>query len=169
VSRLRTPAQETARGRCDAAEIVEEVVATAATTAPQGTSLSALTGGAALAAVDADQLRRVVQNLVENAIKYSPDGGDVVVACASDGDGTVRIDVADEGIGIPPDQRDAIFEKFSRLDPQMGRGIGGTGLGLYICRELVRQMGGTIIVGDNPRGRGSVFTVRLPKPETEGT
>ena len=168
VSRMRTPAQEAARGRCDATEIVEKVVAAAATTAPPATTVCAVTDGPAPAAVDEDQLTRVVQNLVENAVKYSPDGGDVVVTCSA-ADGTIRIDVADEGIGIPPDQRDAIFEKFSRLDPQMGRGIGGTGLGLYICHELVRQMDGTIGVGDNPGGRGSVFTVRVPQLDSEGT
>ena len=168
VSRLRTPAQEPAVGRCDAAAIVDEVVAAAAASAPATTPVSAVHAAEAFAAVDADQLRRVVQNLVDNAIKYSPDGGEVVVSCAPAADGMVEVGVADEGIGVPADQRDAIFGKFSRLDPQMGRGIGGTGLGLYICRELVGQMGGTIAVDDNPSGRGSVFTVRVPATETEG-
>ena len=165
VSRLRTPAQEPAVGRCDAAAIVDEVVAAAAASAPATTPVSAVHAAEAFAAVDADQLRRVVQNLVDNAIKYSPDGGEVVVSCAPAADGMVEVGVADEGIGVPADQRDAIFGKFSRLDPQMGRGIGGTGLGLYICRELVGQMGGTIAVDDNPSGRGSVFTVRSRQPK----
>ena len=100
-------------------------------------------------------------NLVENAVKYSPDGGRVVVSGTAD-DGVLQLEVADEGIGVPADQYETIFEKFSRLDPQMGRGIGGTGLGLYICRELVEQMGGSISVSPNPGGRGSVFSVRVP-------
>jgi signal transduction histidine kinase len=76
-------------------------------------------------------------------------------------DGSACFTVRDEGIGIPEEARERIFEKFTRLDPQMTRGIGGTGLGLYICKELVGQMGGRIWVTSN-EGRGSVFTFEIP-------
>jgi signal transduction histidine kinase len=167
VSRLRTPAQRPATGRCDPADVIDHVVDSAATVAPPGLSLTAAHGVLPDAAVDEDALRRVLGNLVENAVKYSPDGGRVAVSGTAD-DGMLRLDVADEGIGVPADQYETIFEKFSRLDPQMGRGIGGTGLGLYICRELVEQMGGSISVSPNPGGRGSVFSVRVPTVVPEG-
>ena len=84
-------------------------------------------------------------NLVDNAIKYSPEGGKVAVSVAN-GDGLIRFSVTDKGLGIPASEHRRIFEKFYRLDPDMTRGIGGTGLGLYICRELVRRMDGRIWV-----------------------
>jgi signal transduction histidine kinase len=74
---------------------------------------------------------------------------------------TVEFSIADQGLGIPASEQRRIFEKFYRLDPQMTRGVGGTGLGLYICRELVRRMAGRIWVESEP-GRGSVFHVELP-------
>ena len=87
-------------------------------------------------AADPDKLRQVLTNLIDNAIKYSPDGGRVEVEIGRSG-GRVRFRVADEGLGIPPAEQDRIFEKFFRLDPNLTRGVGGTGLGLYISRELV--------------------------------
>ena len=73
----------------------------------------------------------------------------------------VTITVTDEGLGIPADARERIFEKFVRLDPGMRRGVGGSGLGLYISRELVERMGGALRVSSNG-GNGSAFTVELP-------
>ena len=70
-------------------------------------------------------------------------------------------------MGVPEEDRERIFEKFTRLDPQMRSGIGGTGLGLYICRELVGQMGGSIWVTGN-EGQGSTFTFEIPVRHTEG-
>jgi signal transduction histidine kinase len=69
--------------------------------------------------------------------------------------------VKDEGIGVPADEQARIFEKFYRLDPQMTRGVGGTGLGLYICSELVHRMGGNIWV-ESQEGEGSTFLLELP-------
>jgi two-component system sensor histidine kinase VicK len=69
--------------------------------------------------------------------------------------------VSDEGLGIPPSERRRVFEKFYRLDPNMTRGVGGTGLGLYICRELVRRLEGRIWVDSN-NGHGSTFYVQIP-------
>ena len=94
---------------------------------------------------DPDKVGRVLINLVDNAVKYSPDGGRVTVRVERAGS-HVRFAVADEGLGIPPAEQRRVFEKFYRLDPNMTRGVGGTGLGLYICRELVRRMDGRIWV-----------------------
>ena len=115
-----------------------------------------------LAAVAADrgQLRQVLGNLVDNAIKYSPDGGPVEV-WLEEREGCVRFEVIDEGLGIPAGEHRRVFEKFYRLDPNMTRGIGGTGLGLYISRELVRQMQGRIWV-ESRLGEGSSFFVEIP-------
>src|SRR5207244_1402322 len=96
-------------------------------------------------AADRDKCRRALLNLTENAIKYSPDGGRIkfgIELGQSSDEETVIFYVKDEGIGIPSDEQARIFEKFYRLDPQMTRGVGGTGLGLYICSELVHRMGG---------------------------
>jgi two-component system phosphate regulon sensor histidine kinase PhoR len=103
----------------------------------------------------------VLTNLVDNAIKYSPDGGPVKLELERDGE-KVRFAVRDEGLGIPAAERRRIFEKFYRLDPNMTRGIGGTGLGLYICRELVKRIDGRIWVETNSNNKGSVFVVEVP-------
>ena len=99
-------------------------------------------------------------NLLDNAIKYSPDGGDVTVELAG-GDGRVRLTVRDRGLGIPPGEQERIFEKFYRLDPALTRGVGGSGLGLFISRELVSRMGGSLTVRSQP-GEGAAFVVDLP-------
>jgi len=103
----------------------------------------------------------VLSNLIDNAIKYSPAGGIVNVAIAPN-DRHVRFSVRDSGLGIPPAEQRRIFEKFYRLDPHMARGIGGTGLGLYICRELVRRVDGRIWV-ESDGGSGSTFHVEIPQ------
>jgi signal transduction histidine kinase len=98
-----------------------------------------------LVAADKDRVRQILVNLVENAMKHSPDGGMIELGVESI-DGMVLFRLVDEGLGIPDDERSRVFEKFYRLDPGMTRGIGGTGLGLYICSELVERMGGRIWV-----------------------
>jgi two-component system, OmpR family, phosphate regulon sensor histidine kinase PhoR len=111
-------------------------------------------------ASDPDKLRQVLTNLVDNAVKYSPAGGRVLVAISQTGK-RIRFRVEDRGLGIPPSEQTRIFEKFFRLDPGMTRGVGGTGLGLYICRELVYRMHGRIWVNSDGRS-GSTFNVELP-------
>jgi two-component system phosphate regulon sensor histidine kinase PhoR len=147
---------------CDPLEIVRSEVEAARAHAPETVELE-LDSPDRLPVVSADpsQLRQVVANLIDNAIKYSPDGGPVTVSLSPD-NGAVRLAVSDSGIGIPPDERRRIFEKFYRLDPEMTGGIGGTGLGLYICRELVRRIDGRIWVEENG-GRGSTFVVEIPR------
>jgi signal transduction histidine kinase len=147
--------------RVDLAQLVEHAVETMRQDAPESISLTAEGNGSA-AIGDRDRIEQVLVNLIDNAVKYSPDGGEVVVrtvpAAAS-----VRVEVADQGIGIPPAEQDAVFEKFYRGDPQHLAVPGGTGLGLYICRELVHRMGGTIGVRSRP-GEGSTFWFDLPRP-----
>jgi two-component system phosphate regulon sensor histidine kinase PhoR len=109
---------------------------------------------------DSDKLRQVLLNMVDNAVKYSPAGGRIEVSVEAR-DGGVRIAVSDEGIGIAPLEQCRIFGKFYRVDPELARGVGGTGLGLYICRELVRRMGGRVTVSSE-QGKGSTFVVDLP-------
>jgi signal transduction histidine kinase len=152
---------------CDGAALAREAASTAAEFAPANVSIVVdANGGLPTVAADPEQLRRVLANLVENAVKYSPEGGKVEVAVQRR-NGQVRFAVKDEGIGVPEDEREHIFEKFTRLDPEMRHGIGGTGLGLYICRELVGLMGGTIWVTGN-QGRGSTFAFEIPAKTTEG-
>ena len=111
-------------------------------------------------AADPDKVRQVLSNLVDNAVKYSPGGGGVAVRIEA-GERVVRFVVEDDGLGIPAGDRDRVFEKFYRLDPDLNRGVGGTGLGLYICRELVRRMEGWIWVEERTPS-GSRFVVELP-------
>jgi PAS domain S-box-containing protein len=109
---------------------------------------------------DEDKLRQVLINLVDNAVKYSPDGGAVEIRVEPNVT-SLRVSVSDEGLGIPHGEQQRIFGKFYRVDPQLSRGVGGTGLGLYICRELVRRMDGRMTVSSK-EGEGSTFVVELP-------
>jgi PAS domain S-box-containing protein len=112
---------------------------------------------------DPERTRQVLGNLLDNAIKYSPQGGRIELAVDADG-GYATFTVRDEGLGIPLGEQKRIFEKFYRLDPDHRRGIGGSGLGLYICRELVRSMNGRIWV-ESDLGKGATFTFELPVAE----
>ena len=160
-SRLDTDTLRVTIESCDPVELTREVVTAQAAHLPPGIELRIdAPERAAPVAADRDKVGQVLVNLVENGVKYSPDGGTVVVRLHTVG-GHVRFSIVDEGLGIPHAEQRRIFEKFYRLDPNMTRGIGGTGLGLYICRELVRRMGGRIWVESAP-GRGSTFTFELP-------
>jgi PAS domain S-box-containing protein len=112
------------------------------------------------AAGDSSRLQQVLVNLLDNAVKY---GGDSPITVrVEDGDAIVRICVADDGPGILPAEQERIFEKFYRSDPHVTHGPSGTGLGLYISRELVRRMGGKLDVRSVP-GAGATFVVDLPR------
>jgi CheY-like chemotaxis protein len=101
----------------------------------------------------------VISNLLANALRYAPAGGVARCALALDGDETV-IEIADSGVGVPPEQRALLFERFRTADN--GHGRSGTGLGLAIVKEFVALHGGTVSVGEAPEG-GALFTVRLPR------
>lgn len=108
---------------------------------------------------DRDRIQQVLVNLLDNAFKY---GADPVRVRVEGTPGTVRVSVADSGEGIVPAEHERIFEKFYRADPQLSRAPSGTGLGLYISRELVRRMGGQLHVRSHP-GAGATFIVDLPR------
>jgi signal transduction histidine kinase len=107
-----------------------------------------------------EQLRVVVRNLLDNAIKYSPAGGPVTLA-AQAADHAVQVEVRDHGIGIPAEALPHVFERFYRVDPARPRGQGGAGLGLALVRAIVTAHGGCVSVESTP-GIGSTFRVRLP-------
>jgi PAS domain S-box-containing protein len=109
---------------------------------------------------DGDRLRQILINLLDNAVKYSPDGGRVRLELEPRANG-IRFAVSDDGIGIASAEQQQIFGKFYRVDPTLSRGVRGTGLGLYICRELARRMQGHVWV-ESREGEGSTFYVDLP-------
>jgi two-component system sensor histidine kinase VicK len=160
-SRLDTGGEHTVIKPTDAATVAADVVSAARSHLPEGVGVELVTqADVPPAAADPDKLRQVLFNLVENAIKYSPEGGLVRVELSRAGR-QARISVRDEGLGIPTAEQEKIFERFHRLDPNMTRGVGGSGLGLYISRELVERMHGRIWVTSEP-GHGSTFTLELP-------
>jgi signal transduction histidine kinase len=158
-SRLDRGDLQVEREPVDLGELVRRAVETMREQAPESVTLTKAPNGSATAVGDPDRIEQVLVNLIDNAVKYSPDGGEVTVSTAS-AQGRVRVEVADEGLGIPAGERDSVFEKFYR--GREGGYVTGTGLGLYICRELVRRMGGTIGVDSRPGG-GSTFYFELPE------
>ena len=123
----------------------------------------------ALVLGDETRVRQIVLNLISNALKFTETGGVTVrmrAAPAADGDGGVEIVVADTGIGMNPEQVQALFRPYAQADASTARKFGGTGLGLAICRKLSSMMGGEIGV-ESEAGAGSSFRVWLPLPEAE--
>jgi signal transduction histidine kinase len=113
---------------------------------------------------DARRLGRVLGNLVDNAVKYSPGGGEVAVRIST-GDVWATLEVQDHGLGIPAAELERVFERFQRASNVEGR-IGGTGIGLASARHIVESHGGSISV-KSEEGSGSTFTVRLPLGEPD--
>jgi two-component system phosphate regulon sensor histidine kinase PhoR len=109
---------------------------------------------------DREGLREILDNLLDNAIKYTPEGGNITVLWRSNGS-MAQIAVRDSGIGIKPEDQERIFERFYRVDKARSRELGGTGLGLSIVKHLAQSMNGTVTV-ESEVGKGSVFTVELP-------
>jgi signal transduction histidine kinase len=109
---------------------------------------------------DPDRMNEVLTNLLDNALKYSPDGGRVELGARAEGE-FVQLWVRDDGIGIDGAEIERIFERFYQVDQTATRRFGGVGLGLYLVKELVGDLGGTVDVRSAP-GRGSTFTVSLP-------
>jgi signal transduction histidine kinase len=111
--------------------------------------------------VDPDRIRQVLVNLLTNAHEYCPQGASIEVTAARAGEGEVEIAVSDDGPGIPPEQIEHIFERFTRGDAGITQRVGGTGLGLAISKSLTELHGGTIAVS-SPPGEGASFSIRLP-------
>lgn len=161
VSRLKSGSLEIRRGETDLAELCQDVIrdrtSTAATHQIVLTTDTPITGN-----WDADRLYQVIDNLVGNALKYSPPGGTISVRTGRDeASGSAWVSVADDGPGISATDKERIFGAFYRTREAAASQIAGLGLGLYICHELVAAHGGTIEVTDAPDG-GAAFTVRLP-------
>ena len=144
----------------DVSDVARRVIEAARTHAPDEVSIELLAPPElAPVSTDRDKLRQVLANLVGNAVKYSQGANRVEVRLEPRRD-HIRIGVRDEGVGIPSAEQERIFEKFHRV-PSVTGAVSGTGLGLYICRELVRRMGGRIWI-ESSEGIGSTFFVELP-------
>ena len=113
------------------------------------------------ARLDRDKVLVAVRNLIENAIKYSPRGSEVDIGF-QDGDGAARLWVADRGPGIPDSEKPRVFDQFYRIDRTETSAVSGSGLGLYIVRQLTEAQGGRVLVEDRPGG-GTVFTLMFPQ------
>ena len=162
VARLDTGDLQVELGRIDVASVVSEIVGTVEESgAMNGHNVEADLPPEPLAAeADPEKVRQVFNILVENALRYSPAGGKVVVGARRNAD-RVEVRVVDEGIGIPAAERERIFRKFYRAESAARDGAAGTGLGLFIAKELVTAMGGRIWV-DSTEGEGSSFAFELP-------
>jgi PAS domain S-box-containing protein len=162
VARLDAGDLQVELGRIDVGSVVSEVVETVEQSGVMnGQRFEVDLPTEPLAAqADADKVRQVFNILLENALRYSPRGGTVTVGARRNAD-RVEVRVEDEGIGIPASERDRIFRKFYRAESAARDGAAGTGLGLFIAKELVTAMGGRIWV-DSIEGEGSSFSFELP-------
>lgn len=162
LSRLDEVDLDAAVALVDVGQVVRETVRDlAALAGKRGLRLSAdALSAAAPVRADPEALRQVVGNLVDNAIKYTPEGGDVRVRLRVVG-GRVTLEVEDTGIGLSPEDQRRVFERFYRVDRARSRDLGGTGLGLSIVKNTVRSLGGEVGVRSE-LGKGSTFWVHLP-------
>lgn len=154
---LERGALASARTTCDLAAVVLEAAGELTLDHPQVTVDAP---APVLAVVDQLRTRQVVANLLENAVKYSPKGGRVVVRVWEEL-GRAKVSVSDQGMGIPPEDLGRVFERFHRASNAKDSGFSGLGLGLYICRGIVEQQGGTIAAAST-LGEGTVMCVDLP-------
>lgn len=164
VSRVESGKLDFHFGPVDLAELVSEVADRLQMTTSQHTIEVDVDGAAGkFLKADRDHLEQVLDNLVTNAIKFSPEGGTIRVLVREEPDGMV-MSVKDTGVGIPPSQLDAIFGLFYQAEDPVSRRTGGMGLGLYIAKEIVTRHGGRIWAESEPN-RGSTFNVALPRTE----
>jgi PAS domain S-box-containing protein len=159
VARLDAGDLEVELGRIDLGSVVSEVVETVEDGNGHRFEID-LPDEPLAAEADPDKVRQVFNILVENALRYSPEGGTVTVGARRNAD-RVEVRVVDEGMGIPASEREWIFRKFYRAESAARDGAAGTGLGLFIAKELVNAMGGRIWV-DSTEGEGSSFAFELP-------
>lgn len=147
--------------RVDLNALIEKVVVIQRQSTHKHTIKSDVEGPLPQIIGDEDKIDQILTNLMNNAIKYSPEGGDVILKAKVDGD-DVLIGVQDQGIGIPPDHLNRVFEKFHRVNNEDNRKIYGTGLGLFLVKHLVEQLHLGRIWVESELGKGSIFWVRIP-------
>ncbi len=169
VDRMLTTSRMEMRTRGQNTEDVSlDALASAVASSAHGASHGARTvtvhsSGRVRVRADPEQVETILSNLVSNALKYSPDGGDVTIAVRAE-PGWAAVDVTDHGPGIAEADVPKLFQPFGRLPDAVASGIPGTGLGLHLSRGLAQSHGGDIEVTSRP-GEGSTFTLRLPRPE----
>jgi signal transduction histidine kinase len=127
--------------------------------------LDIVSGSRCIVSADPDRLEQVLTNLLDNAVKYSPDHPELAVRVQLKARG-VLVEIQDHGIGLPPEAADRIFEPFSRAANAEERQITGMGLGLYICRNIVQQHHGRIWARSDGEGSGTTVSVWLPEAVT---
>jgi signal transduction histidine kinase len=160
LSRLESGVEFLDRRHFDLCQVVREAVDEVALHAPLVTIQISPAEPVLGAEGDPERIHQVVRNLLENALRFSPEGGTVAVRTARSSERSVRLEVADEGPGIPPEQASKVFERFYRADEARSSAAGGAGLGLAIARWIVDLHGGRIWVeGDRP---GCRMVVELP-------
>ena len=155
-----------ARAPVDLAVLARECVELASLRhhlAPGAIAIEAHEGRGLVVAGDADELRTVVDNLLDNAVKYSGDAVRVSVSVASPAPDTVWVRVQDRGVGIPRKQLKQVFKRFYRVQARSVRQVKGTGLGLYIVRSIARAHGGRVFAQSEGEGLGATFTLELPR------
>ena len=130
---------------------------------PGAVALEAHDGASLLVRGDAEELRTVISNLLDNAVKYSGSDVRVTVSLAAPAPDTIWVRVQDRGVGIPRKQLKRIFNRFYRVQARGIRQVKGTGLGLYIVRTIARAHGGRVFAHSEGEGRGATFTVELPR------
>ena len=130
---------------------------------PGAIGVEAHDGASLIVRGDAEELRTVITNLLDNAVKYSGDDVGVTVSLAAPAPDTVWVRVQDRGVGIPRKQLKRIFNRFYRVQARGIRQVKGTGLGLYIVRAIARAHGGRVFAQSEGEGRGATFTVELPR------
>jgi two-component system, OmpR family, phosphate regulon sensor histidine kinase PhoR len=161
LSRLESGAQKPSLEPLDSQAVVSDVVASfTKIAARKAITLEAIHSDTPRVLGDADRLRRILEHLVDNALKYTADGGRVVVRAGALGEGAV-VSVEDTGPGIASEHLPRLFERFYRVDTARSRELGGTGLGLSIVKHLAESTGASVQVSSVP-GRGSTFEIRLP-------
>ncbi len=161
LSRLESGAQPPSLEPLDCGAVATDVVASfAEIAARKSITLDSVQAPTAAVPGDGDRLRRILEHLVDNALKYTPDGGRVTVRVAPEGAGVV-VSVEDSGPGIGPEHLPRLFERFYRVDTARSRELGGTGLGLSIVKHLAESMGASVSVASEP-GQGSRFETHLP-------
>lgn len=165
-SRMETGRVKLEKTRFELRPLIEETIKDLVLRAKEKNITVSLEGAAGANEIYADRerIRQVLVNLVNNAIKFTPEGGSIIVRYANDGNGTTQLSVSDTGVGIPSDKREKIFEKFYQVDGSVSRVQSGFGLGLAIAKSIVQAHDGKIWVESEP-GKGSTFHLSINSGE----